>query len=355
MNATPLMTRAELIAAWDNPQFMFRHPRVPEDRVTEQSAQDMIHLRMKITYALGHHDKPIQVHPVEGWTTKEVLVDYMVNTGRIKREFIVRDIGNRKAALGEKRHLVSDDGATSPRGALKGVPLGSEDESHGWATVELRALVQSYLETLRFQNKYIGFQKLQHVKDLRDSTFAGRSKEEVELGLKSVSAVLAQRDLPWLQAYKPTATLEPRISNRIGAILTENGFVALDIPPEREVEPSVTDPSNKLPSPIHRETTPPGNPAPERVVCERIEYLCDQSVRAWVLENSNGTCEVCHAAAPFLDDWDTPFLEVHHVKPLAGNGTDTIDNAVAICPNCHRRFHHAKDRVDFAARSRSRR
>ncbi|MBN7827375.1 HNH endonuclease signature motif containing protein [Bowmanella dokdonensis] len=37
------------------------------------------------------------------------------------------------------------------------------------------------------------------------------------------------------------------------------------------------------------------------------------------------------------------FLEVHHVIRLADNGPDTIDNAVALCPNCHRALHYADD------------
>jgi 5-methylcytosine-specific restriction protein A len=36
----------------------------------------------------------------------------------------------------------------------------------------------------------------------------------------------------------------------------------------------------------------------------------------------------------------TPYLEVHHVKWLALGGSDTVSNAVALCPNCHRLMHH---------------
>ncbi|WP_444959398.1 HNH endonuclease [Microbulbifer sp. ZKSA002] len=37
-----------------------------------------------------------------------------------------------------------------------------------------------------------------------------------------------------------------------------------------------------------------------------------------------------------------PFLEVHHLRRLADNGSVTITNAVALCPNCHREFHYGK-------------
>jgi 5-methylcytosine-specific restriction protein A len=32
-------------------------------------------------------------------------------------------------------------------------------------------------------------------------------------------------------------------------------------------------------------------------------------------------------------------LESHHIKWLSKGGEDTIQNTVALCPNCHRRVH----------------
>jgi 5-methylcytosine-specific restriction protein A len=31
---------------------------------------------------------------------------------------------------------------------------------------------------------------------------------------------------------------------------------------------------------------------------------------------------------------------VHHRIPLAKGGEDSVDNAVAVCPNCHRKGHY---------------
>ncbi|HDR7378766.1 TPA: HNH endonuclease [Bacillus toyonensis] len=36
----------------------------------------------------------------------------------------------------------------------------------------------------------------------------------------------------------------------------------------------------------------------------------------------------------------TPYLEVHHVVPLATGGEDSVENAVALCQNCHRKAHY---------------
>ena len=63
-------------------------------------------------------------------------------------------------------------------------------------------------------------------------------------------------------------------------------------------------------------------------------------VVAEVLLRAKGFCENCSSAAPFNRRKDnTPYLEVHHKKRLADGGEDTIENAIALCPNCHRKMH----------------
>lgn len=49
-------------------------------------------------------------------------------------------------------------------------------------------------------------------------------------------------------------------------------------------------------------------------------------------------------------DWEsfttaegTPFIEVHHIQPLAEGGPDSLDNCIALCPGCHSRAHYANE------------
>ena len=59
-----------------------------------------------------------------------------------------------------------------------------------------------------------------------------------------------------------------------------------------------------------------------------------------VLNRANGICEECSNPAPFIRASNgTPYLEVHHRKMLADGGEDTVENAIAVCPNCHKRLH----------------
>lgn len=64
-------------------------------------------------------------------------------------------------------------------------------------------------------------------------------------------------------------------------------------------------------------------------------------VVAEVLERANGICEDCGEPAPFIRARDgAPYLEVHHNTPLSQDGDDTVENAIALCPNCHRKAHY---------------
>lgn len=60
-------------------------------------------------------------------------------------------------------------------------------------------------------------------------------------------------------------------------------------------------------------------------------------VVAEVLIRAKGKCE---KQAPFNGVSDgTLYLEVHHKIWLAKEGEDTIENAIAVWPNCHRELH----------------
>ncbi|WP_081891471.1 HNH endonuclease [Verrucomicrobium sp. BvORR106] len=88
------------------------------------------------------------------------------------------------------------------------------------------------------------------------------------------------------------------------------------------------------------ELPPPlGQLQPSRIEREVVQFSRDPWVHAYVLRRSAGHCERCGAPAPFLTPEGSPYLEVHHIVTLAEGGQDTINNTVALCPNCHRECH----------------
>ena len=79
---------------------------------------------------------------------------------------------------------------------------------------------------------------------------------------------------------------------------------------------------------------------PEAKSIETVVYYRDPYLKEMVKRIAEGKCQYCGNDAPFIDNNGQPYLEEHHVKRLADGGSDTIDNVVAICPNCHRRVHN---------------
>lgn len=70
-------------------------------------------------------------------------------------------------------------------------------------------------------------------------------------------------------------------------------------------------------------------------------FVRNPDVIAEVLIRADGYCERCKQPAPFMRrSNNTPYLEVHHNLPLANGGEDTVENAIALCPNCHREMHY---------------
>jgi predicted Mrr-cat superfamily restriction endonuclease len=83
--------------------------------------------------------------------------------------------------------------------------------------------------------------------------------------------------------------------------------------------------------------------SPEKRLVARYEFIRNTDVVAETLVRANGRCGKCGNSAPFkrLSD-GTPYLEVHHNVPLACGGEDSLDNAIALCPNCHRYMHYGQ-------------
>ena len=68
-------------------------------------------------------------------------------------------------------------------------------------------------------------------------------------------------------------------------------------------------------------------------------YIRDRYVSEYVKRSAHGICQLCNKPAPFNDFNGKPFLETHHIIWLADGGADSIENMVALCPNCHRKMH----------------
>lgn len=87
---------------------------------------------------------------------------------------------------------------------------------------------------------------------------------------------------------------------------------------------------------------------PEKTV-STVQRERDPYVSEHVKRRAKGICDLCNNPAPFKDKKGKPYLESHHVKWLSEGGEDTVDNAVALCPNCHKKVHVVNNPDDVKA------
>lgn len=97
------------------------------------------------------------------------------------------------------------------------------------------------------------------------------------------------------------------------------------------VEPAERTPRSKTPRP------PSGIDSVSTVY--RKQYTRSREIASYVKICAEGICELCGQPAPFNDLQGRPYLECHHVVWISEGGADSILNAVALCPTCHRKMH----------------
>lgn len=213
-----------------------------------------------------------------------------------------------------------------------------------WTPAEIDAAVAAYFRMFRMHERGEPFVKADFIRELTATALQNRTKGAVERRFGNISAVLQERRLPWLKGYVPfsnyPAPLVPAVLRAV------EGLIQLS-PTSDPVE---LDKSTKLARALGPLKKPKGQENPESTSVTSKVFKRDPLVRACVLDEAGGKCELCDHPAPFEDKDGDPFLEVHHVKTLAEGGADTTENSVALCPNCHRSLHLAKDREQRRSR-----
>lgn len=74
-------------------------------------------------------------------------------------------------------------------------------------------------------------------------------------------------------------------------------------------------------------------PVNERIVTTR-RVQRNPIVIKYVKMRANGYCELCGKKAPFEYNGE-PYLQYDHLIPVSAGGKESIDNIVALCPNCN--------------------
>lgn len=165
----------------------------------------------------------------------------------------------------------------------------------------------------------------------------GRTEKSYEMRMSNISAVLDLHGREWIKGLKPLTNVGTNVISVLNRYLNEvDGATDFtDAAFELEVAKKVK--ANNISRPVGTL-----NPISKKSTVTLIAR--DPDVKAWLLFNANGKCENCNIPAPFISSTGIPYLEVHHVKRLADSGSDNPENAVAVCPNCHKAMHYSESR-----------
>lgn len=202
--------------------------------------------------------------------------------------------------------------------------------SDNWSSVELKASVEAYVEML--QKHHLGQKVVKtHYYEYLANRF-GRTAKSFEFRMQNISYVYLMLGRQWLPGLKPASHVGATIAALIEELLAE--IECRPMAPVVGFEIKVKELTGKSIA------KPRGNTTPSAKLTTTTQFNRDPAVKAWVLQHARGICECCQQPAPFFTSDGMPFLEVHHVRGLADGGSDTVENTVAICPNCHRELHY---------------
>ncbi len=267
---------------------------------------------------------PLLIRPVPDDLTTSLR--FLTSTGKEKAIALNEDGTVNGQAMRAVRELTPESAAS-----LNDL-LQSKLESD-WTEAELRASAAAYLDMARRFRDGQPVVKKQVYRDL--ATQIGRTEKSCEYRMQNISYVLALMGRDWIKGLPPAKNVGVRVAGQIEALI---GELEGRYESPRVAEAVVVAKTRKT-----LKIRPAGSKTPERTNSTTTSFVRNPQVKAWVLDRAAATCEACDEPAPFIGADGFPFLEVHHLRKLADGGSDTVTNAVAVCPNCHRRLHFSED------------
>jgi 5-methylcytosine-specific restriction protein A len=207
-------------------------------------------------------------------------------------------------------------------------------EQDRWSDEELRSSVKAYIEIRNLQMQGETVNKAAVYRLLAEQH--GRTAKSFEYRMQNISHVYTLMGRSWADGLKPARNVGSDTAAKLEELIhLEEGTSA---PPVVGFEQDVLEALKRKPK-----QAPEGQGKPRTREVVSTQYVRDSAVVAWVLQEANGVCECCQSPAPFVKPTGDPYLEVHHLRRLADGGSDTVSNAAALCPNCHRELHHGQN------------
>lgn len=226
-----------------------------------------------------------------------------------------------------------------------------------WSKEELQASVEVYAEMYRADHEDRKVNKAQMYRDL-EARF-GRRNKAFERRMMNISHVVKTLGGIPVRGLLPASNVGANTFPILETLVIENGFLngkaAIQPATTYATDPALLDTTvrkllGEWESSGSDVKPPAGLMTPQQKESTSTVYERSPEVKAWVLRESGYICESCGKDAPFKKKDGTPYLEVHHVVTLADGGPDTVSNAVAVCPDCHRALHYSGKKQSLVER-----
>ena len=165
----------------------------------------------------------------------------------------------------------------------------------------------------------------------------------IKLIRPAISLAAIRRHIPKLKwAIYPRSIVTPAAdsASQIRALISDRGRTGIPDLSDEALASANIDELRAVALLKQRASVPPR----ERKSLYRARSV---AIRLYVLFRANGYCEGCGSVAPFRIPDGSFYLEAHHVERLADEGPDHPDKVIGLCPNCHCRAHHSRDKIEF--------
>ena len=204
--------------------------------------------------------------------------------------------------------------------------------SNNWTPEELEAAVSAYIEMREKDSAGFPFSKNSYYKRL--ALEHDRTEKSFEYRMQNISYVYSLMGRRWVTGLKPARNVGSRVACEIVGLINK---IEGQAPSTQTTFLAKVNENRRKKSFF---VVPLGNKEPNKNDSTATQYQRCDKVAGWVLNEAEGICEKCGHTAPFIKEDGLPYLEVHHLRRLADGGSDTVTNAVAVCPNCHMELHY---------------
>lgn len=208
--------------------------------------------------------------------------------------------------------------------------------SSSWSHEELEAAVFSYMD-LQIQEKTGRKAIKKHIYQSLSDKY-GRTAKAYEYRFQNISHVLNLMGRSWINGLKPAKNVGEKTEKQIKELILKHEVS------RQQINESGWD---EFSGGYVVKNKPPGEQEPRASQSQVTIYSRCDALRDWVLSQACGDCECCGKRAPFVKESGEPYLEIHHVRRLADGGSDRVENAVAVCPNCHRALHYSRSKKEL--------